>query len=195
MKVIYFVISLLLTILPSIAEVLNYTETTDNIVEHLSANITDSSIIIETIDEKHTMLVDNSRNTSKWIILNKKSDTETVIIRDKKFKKNIPWYQSFHHLAPEIVKNSSKIIFYIGSANFDKKVSKGDGIQIMEFKAVFKKEVGNLKLYHITFNDFRSVFWKSKVWFRSSDGVLVNYRDVRGAPGTPETVGNLILTK
>ncbi|MFC1478626.1 hypothetical protein ACFL57_04130 [Candidatus Margulisiibacteriota bacterium] len=43
-----------------------------------------------------------------------------------------------------------------------------------------------------TLPDWRSIFWASYYWFRTSDGVLVKTKETRGPPGTPETVMELI---
>ena len=37
-----------------------------------------------------------------------------------------------------------------------------------------------------------SLFWSSLYWFRLSDGTFLRYEAVRGLPGTPKTVVELI---
>ena len=37
-----------------------------------------------------------------------------------------------------------------------------------------------------------SLFWSSLYWYRSSDGTFVRFEGVRGLPGTPKTVVELI---
>lgn len=37
-----------------------------------------------------------------------------------------------------------------------------------------------------------SLFWSSLYWFRPSDGAFLRYEAVRGLPGTPKTVVELI---
>jgi hypothetical protein len=37
-----------------------------------------------------------------------------------------------------------------------------------------------------------SLFWSSLYWFRSSDGIFLRFEGVRGLPGTPKTVVELI---
>ena len=44
----------------------------------------------------------------------------------------------------------------------------------------------------VTLSGFASVFWKVNYWFRKTDGVYVRYEGVKGAPGTPKTIVELI---
>lgn len=192
MKKISLFVTLLILTTTLHTEIYNYIETTADKSELISVNITDSSIELDTSDDYHTIYVNDQLETLKWITYNKEKEETLEISRTPElFKKDIPWYQTIHQLGPEVKKGNKKIIFYITSSNFDKELSEGDGIQVMEFKAIYKKRVDDLDLYYITFNDYRSIFWKSKAWFRPSDGVIVQYSAVRGAPGTPETVGQL----
>lgn len=188
----YLLNILLIIAVSSFAEQYSYIETTAENREFITVDIHKSKIELDTADELHTIFTDDQLETLKWLTYNKELDESIDISRTPDlFKKDIPWYQTMHQLGSEVKKGKKKILFYIASSNFDKELSKGDGLQVMEFKAVFKKREQGLDLYYITFNDYRSLFWKTKVWFRPSDGVIVRYSSVRGAPGTPETVGML----
>lgn len=174
------------------AQSYSYIETTAENRELITVDIKNSKIELNTAKDHHTIYINDQLETQKWITYDKKSEESKEIIRNSElFKRDIPWFQTIHQLAPEVQKGNKKVIFYIASSNFDKELSKDDGIQVMEFKAVYKKREEGLDLYYITFNDYRSLFWKSKAWFRPDDGVIIKYSAVRGAPGTPETVGEL----
>jgi hypothetical protein len=99
-----------------------------------------------------------------------------------------------------VLSGSKRRTFYTLSANFDERISRGKGIQV--FRLVAKRggsetlNINGEKVetvnVTITFDDLRSLFWKAHYWYRESDGTLVQYREVRGGPGTPETIGILV---
>lgn len=192
MKQLILIVILIFCSLSVQGEQYSYIESTAENREFITVNIQGTKIELDTADEYHTIFINNQMETLTWRTFDKESQKSFEISRTPElFTKDIPWYQTIHQLGSEVKKGNKKILFYITSNNFDKELSKGDGLQVMEFKAVYKKSEDDLDLYYITFNDYRSLFWKSKVWFRATDGVIIRYSSVRGAPGTPETVGVL----
>jgi len=57
--------------------------------------------------------------------------------------------------------------------------------------AVFGKTVMTHKL-KITLTGLLQNLWSAHYWFRSSDGVFLQYKGANGPPGTPETLIQLL---
>jgi hypothetical protein len=113
---------------------------------------------------------------------------------------NIPWYQVLLGLKSFVLSGEKKKSFYALSADFDERISRGRGIQLLQLVArrdgeeILEINGTNVETVRVmvTFGDIRSLFWRAHYWYRAQDGILVRYEEVRGAPGTPETLGVLI---
>jgi len=44
----------------------------------------------------------------------------------------------------------------------------------------------------ITLTGIKSLFWKITYWYRPDDGIVLQYKEARGGPGTPDTFGVLV---
>jgi hypothetical protein len=165
-------------------------------------------------DENHLIVADNNFNTEKLEISFPENSATITIHRDGsrfviegvqnrsiQVDPDIPWYQSLLSLSAFVLSSDSKRSFYSLSSQFDERLAEGKGIQLL--KLVAKREVKEtveidgkeIEAWRVlvTFDDIRSLFWKACYWYRTSDGLLVMYKEIRGGPGTPETVG--ILTR
>jgi hypothetical protein len=197
--------------------ILTYRESTGPDDEEISYVIASkgSSIQIEADfqDEHHNVVTDAHLNTEKLSISFTKNSTvisihrqdDRIVIegerpRSIKIDSEIPWYQSLISLKTFVMSGDKRKTFYALSANFDERLSKGKGVQLLHLVAkrggretlsIDGKEEETVRVT-VTFNDIRSLFWKAHYWYREIDGTLVQYKEVRGAPGTPETVGVLI---
>jgi hypothetical protein len=164
-------------------------------------------------EEYQTIVTDTDMNTkeltisyrekSRVIVIHREHDRliiEGGVSKSVHVDPDIPWYQFLVNLNSFVLSGTKRTNFYTLSANFDERISRGKGIQV--FRLVAKREgqetleingleVETVKVM-ITFDDLRSLFWKAHYWYRQNDGTLVQYREVRGGPGTPETIGTLI---
>lgn len=114
---------------------------------------------------------------------------------------NEMWCQSFASWLPVFIKsNENSIKFWMITGNFDPdSKEKNKGLMIRKF--ILKKdgiekllldnvEIETMRVI-VTVPDARSAFWKTKHWFRPSDGVRIKYEENRG-PGTKTIFGELI---
>jgi len=155
---------------------------TDLRTKRLEIFFPENSTAISIRREDDRMLIDGEKNRSIEV------DPE------------IPWYQVLMSLKDFVMSGERKTSFYALSANFDERLAKGRGIQLLQLVArrngeeVLEINGNTIKTVKVvvTFDDIRSLFWKAHYWYRESDGMLVRYREVRGAPGTPETLGVLV---
>jgi hypothetical protein len=224
-KLIVKTIALLLTaLLPAVFatfaygadSVLVYRETTGQDVQEVYyyLTFTGGDVLIEADfdDEHHEIFTDGTLNTKKLDISFPSGKDHISICRTEnrlevsgadsrsiQVDPEVSWYQSLICLKTFVLSEDSKKPFYSLSSHFDKRLSEGRGIQLLNLVAkkrgaqtirINGSEVETVRVL-VTFNDIRSVFWKAYYWYRADDGQLVRYSEVRGGPGTPETVGVL----
>lgn len=194
-----------------------FSEKTKDVIEEveysLIYNQDGSRIIINTSDESYTIDVDRLYRTKGCIVTSQtsgdtisiKRDENTITLSSKSSKKSFevkpkPWYQSFLCLADFIKSPDKERSFYAIGIHFDEELTKGKPMKMVAIKekteiiTLNNKEVKAVKI-KFTFDDFRSRFWKAYYWYREQDGFLVMYKEKRGAPWTPPTVGMLIQEK
>ncbi len=193
----FFILLQLQQILSAYPSALIYDETTGDVTESVSYTISQASdgnrtIILESTDEIHRILVDSRWNTLRWESTLAISDGFTLLKTSSDLdrgKGKAPWYQSLLCLGERVLSGEKKIPFLIGSAHFDEKLAGGADIQVMNFVALYEKQeivhTGygevNAYLYNVTFNDLRSLFWKSRAWF-DAEGLLVAYEAAGAVP-------------
>ena len=167
----------------------------------------------DSTDEHYKIVTDDNLCTIKLEIeFGKNSDTITIHKEDDRFvikgtenrsiqvDPEIPWYQSLICLKEFSLSKDRKRSFYSLSSHFDERLSKGKGIQVLRFiakkegKETVEVDGKTVEAWRVmvTFDDIRSLFWKAYYWYRTHDGLLVMYKEIRGGPGTPETLGTLI---
>lgn len=166
-------------------------------------------LIGETINSKYLLQHDINGNLLSYIHHDIKTDDTLSVRREghmllynvggkiiKKEIGNMLWAQSMTALSDFILSKENKKKFFSVSGDFDKEVSKGDGVTTIKLVAKKKKleeiningkKIQTVKVI-ITFPDIRSLLWRSTYWFRISDGIMVMSKQVRGGPGTPETL-------
>ena len=129
----------------------------------------------------------------KKLLLNDK-DGSDVKVGDN------PWYQTSFSLAGFAQSTEKKTTFYQATIYEDgekKRKVNGSAIKMVAIKEkmeTLKVDSRNIETVKVTITlpGFRSMFWKITYWYRLSDGAVVQYKDVRGGPGTPKTHGILI---
>jgi hypothetical protein len=111
-----------------------------------------------------------------------------------------PWYVSMNALSDFVKSERKRREFWVISADFADMSSVEKGVSMLKLAAVRKKPqrvscdgatVYAIKIV-ITFADWRSLFWHADYWYRPDDGVMVRSEQVRGGPGTPTTVVELV---
>lgn len=107
-----------------------------------------------------------------------------------------PWLQLLPQLAAFCLGNEPSIRFLIVPERLDEQLRAKGPTRLRATKkgkeaVAWKTGSGEAWKLRITFDDPRSLFWGADYWFRTSDGLLVRYEEVRGGPGTPTTVGVL----
>lgn len=107
------------------------------------------------------------------------------------------WVQDLNQLTRFVLGTEHEVRFVAFADQLDARLKAAD---MTVFKATKVKNEpqtwgtgsGPTCRVRVTFDDWRSAFWGANYWFRLSDGQLVRYEEVRGGPGTPVTVGELV---
>jgi hypothetical protein len=127
-----------------------------------------------------------------------------LLLRDNNGSDNLkigelPWYQTPFSLAGFIHADNKKQAFVQVTTFDDAKKKKVGGSALNMIAKKEKRErieidsqVIDAVRTTITLPGLKSMFWKITYWYRLSDGLVVQYQDVRGGPGTPTTYGKLI---
>jgi hypothetical protein len=178
-------------------------EPRDDLVQ-IEANFSDELQKVITDADLHTKRLEIFFPENSTAISIRREDDRLVIDGEKTraiaVDAEIPWYQVLLSLRGFVMSGEKKRSFYALSADFDERLARGRGIQLLQLVArrdgeealeISGTEVDTVRVV-VTFDDIRSLFWKAHYWYRASDGMLVQYREVRGGPGTPETLGILI---
>jgi hypothetical protein len=178
-------------------------ESTDDLVQ-IEADFEDELQKVITDTDLHTKRLEIFFPENSTVVSIRREDDRLVIDGEKtrsiEVEPEIPWYQVLLSLKGFVMSGERKTLFYTLSANFDERLSRGRGIQLLQLVArrngeevleINGKKIKTVRVV-VTFNDIRSLFWKAHYWYRESDGMLVRYTEVRGAPGTPETLGVLV---
>lgn len=153
-------------------------------------------------DRVQTVVVDSSDSALEWkkpgLTLTRTGQGFQLRTPDGSMKsfpdKGLPWFQGLPQLARFAVGADKKVQFLVFPDSLDGQL-KADDLTIFEASKTERVKIslpiGEFECWkvHVTFADFRSMFWGGDYWFRTSDGLLVRYEEVRGAPGTPVTVG------
>jgi hypothetical protein len=171
---------------------------------HIRADFNDEYQVIVTDDSLDTEKLEISFPKNPTVISIYREDDVLVIdgghARSIAADPDIPWYQLLISLKGFVLSGEMRRSFYALSANFDERLSRGKGIQLLRLVAkrdgretleINGKSEETVRLV-VTFDDIRSLFWKANYWYRESDGTLLQYREVRGGPGTAATMGILI---
>lgn len=177
----------------------------NEIVTTVSAN-SRSQVIFD--DKGQTILFQKWDNGGK-LILSAARKNGRIQIKADNFEKDIivdneAWIQTTLNTKRFIQSSEKSLKFFLISSDFNhEKLGTTKGPKILNF-VLKKKNVENItfngqtvKAWKMifTFQDMRSLFWKSTIWYRMSDGLRLRYEEARGAPGTPLTVGELIDIK
>ncbi len=202
-------------VLPAGPEVLRYRERTGDSVEYLTASERLVSDTIElrsrsTTGETHTVVVDERLESLSWAHRHPSEDTDYVAVRNGPtievsgrsqgeevsevftLSGEAPWIQSIERSLREFaLSDDRRIEFWT--------IQPGD-IQLRRLQAVRRGR--NAITVDGTLTDaweirlglpgFASLFWSATYWFRTSDGLFVRSEAVRGWPGTPVTVVELV---
>lgn len=167
------------------------------------------SIIAENSHEYHRVLCNQDFATISWEYKNTGLKTELLAKRDGdrlivngRFKNkqineeyeidHLPWFEFVEvSLSGFVQSEEEKIEFWILQPN-NLKLYKMVAIkQNTETINLNDQDVEALQI-RVTLPGLASLFWSSTYWFRKSDGVYLRYEGVRGGPGTPKTIVELI---
>jgi hypothetical protein len=199
---------------------LHYQETTEDLVQYYQTTIErmeDMALIsFRSSDQLYTIEADANLAAQRVEIRSlpegarveiRREDNQITVIQDEEtFTKQIdtsPWYATTNSLADFIVSDDEKTSFWTVSANFEEMSSIDEGMSVIQFSAQKKGreqisysgiEIEALKV-RVTFPGWRSLFWSADYWFDPDDGVLLRSEQVRGGPGTPVTVVELVDKK
>ena len=196
---------------------LTYRETTGHKVKEVSYTFEedDSAVRIwaEYKDEDQIVTTDRNFRTKNVKIMSTESPAPVIVHKDGdrlfiegsvdksvQVEPDISWFQLPLCLKSFVLSKDKKIRFYALSSNFDERLARGKGIQLIKLSAIKEAlesievagtQVDAVKVL-IKFEYIPALFWKAYYWYRIDDGVLIRYSETRGAPGTPKTVGVLI---
>lgn len=163
------------------------------------------TVEVENVNEYQQFLCRQDHSTLRWELRNPGAGTALVAEREgnrlvvkgkfkgkeyaKEFKIDpLPWYQLPDvSLADFVRSDAEKTEFWII-----------EPINIKCYKMMATKE----KTEYLTVNDQEveavkikvsvSIFWSAYYWYRKSDGLYLRYEGVRGGPGTPKSIVELV---
>ncbi len=174
------------------------------------------TIVIDSKEEKWIAVCDTNMRVESVTIFHKMDIRKIELKREKNHVRFIEngiekikeidsksWFCSPHSLKPFILTSLKEKKLWIVSAQFGKDINKESGMTTLKLVAKKSKrktvqyggEFDEAQEVHITFDDWRSFFWKSKNWFRVNDGMLLRTEERRGPPGTPKTITELVEFK
>lgn len=128
--------------------------------------------------------LDKSGETQKWIFKNAQLEISAqknqhkVEVRSiengvqtvKNFTLSAPWIQSYFHGIEDFAFSSKdKVKFHAFGTESHAKLKMGD------FVASKEKNDENLVEVMVTFDDWKSAFWKGRVWFNKDQKKLIRY--------------------
>lgn len=196
-------------------DTLRYRERTGDDVEYLTATERVANDTLElssrsTTGETHTVVVNERLESLRWTHRYPAEETEYTAVRNGQtievsgrsrddkvaqtftLSDDAPWIQSIERsLRDFALSDDSRIEFWT--------VQPGD-IQLRKLQAVRRgrdtvavddtpTDAWEIRL---SLPGIASLFWSATYWFRTSDGLFVRSEAVRGWPGTPVTVVELV---
>ena len=194
-------------------KMLSYEETTGDktiVSKWVVKSSADSyEVIAKSPGEYHRVVCTRDYSTNSWEYQQEEAGTDLrarwekdlLIIRGMHNKKvvqkeielhQLPWFQFVEFsLADFIQSDKDKTEFWIIQP-YNLKHYKMVAIkERTEMIVVADQEVEAIRV-KVTLPGIASIFWSARYWYRKSDGVYLRYEGVRGGPGTPKTVVELI---
>ena len=163
----------------------------------------------ESPNEYHRVLCNQGFATISWEYINTEAKTEILAkregnrilvngkLKDKQVGEvyeidDLPWFELVEvSLSRFVQTEEEKVEFWILRPT-DLKLFKM--VAIKEKTEIIKENGKDVEAVQIkvTVPGLASLFWSVKYWFRKSDGVYIRYEGIRGGPGTPKTIVELI---
>ena len=108
-----------------------------------------------------------------------------------KYVDGIDWYGSVLLLKNFVLSGDETRLFYVTKPEEErlvklKAIREGEEAILVNGKAMDTVRV------RFTMPDFRSIFWSSTYWFRTTDGLFVKSDETRGGPGSPKVKVELL---
>lgn len=167
------------------------------------------SVVAESVSEYHHVLCNQDHSTVSWEVRNPGSGMDLAVRRDEnllvvegKFKgkeikeelkiDDLPWYQFVEVSLSDFVRSEQeKTEFWIIQPNNLKHYKLVAIKQKTENITINDQEVEAVQV-KVTVSGIASLFWSTQYWYRKSDGLYIRFEGVRGGPGTPKTIVELI---
>lgn len=162
-------------------------------------------VIVENPAEYHRLLCAEDYSTISWEYQNTETGTDLVakvqadrvIIKGKHNQEKVqeefelqglPWYQFIEvSLADFVQSKERKKEFWIIQP-YDLKVYKMVASKEKTETITLSNQEVETAPVKVTLTGIASAFWKVKYWYRKADGFYLRYEGVRGGPGTPKTI-------
>lgn len=167
------------------------------------------SVVAESVNESHRVLCNQDHSTVRWEVRNPGSGLDLAVQRDgnllivagkykgKEAKEelkidDLPWYQFVEVSLSDFVRSArERTEFWIIQPNNLKHYKLVAIKQKTECITVHGQEVEAVQV-KVTVSGVGSLFWSTQYWYRRSDGLYLRFEGVRGGPGTPKTIVELI---
>lgn len=165
------------------------------------------------LGESHRLRINESLETLSWTHINPEADINYTAERsgnriqlrgvnggqrvnqDFTLSRNLPWIQSLERsLADFVVSGRSRIEFWTiqpGDLVFRRLLAQRQGSSMIQVNGEPVEAVE----VRISLPGIGSIFWSMSYWYRASDGQFVLSRSVRGWPGTPETLVEMVSSQ
>jgi len=159
--------------------------------------------------EYHRALCNEDFATISWEYKNTEAKTEVLAkregnrilvngkLKDKQISKvyeinDLPWFEIAEVSLSRFAQAGEEKVEFWSLRPTDLKLYKM--VAIRQDTEIIKENGQDVETVQIkvTVPGFASLFWSVKYWFRKSDGVYIRYEGVRGGPGTPKTIVELI---
>lgn len=154
-------------------------------------------------------MIHQDHSTVRWELRDPGAGTDLVVEREgnllvakgkfkgkevaKEFKvDSLPWYQFVEvSLAAFVRSDEEKTEFWIIEPSNLKHYKMVALKQKTEYITINNQEAEAVRI-KVTLPGMASLFWSTLYWYRKSDGVYLRFEGVRGGPGTPKTIVELI---
>lgn len=194
-----------------------FREQTDDHVVYLTSSeeeTEESHLLLRsesTEGDVHEVIVDDSLHTERWSFSRSENgETDLVAERSgrridirgtldgrsiqkrKELEDDDPWIQSIEKsLEPFVLSDDERTEFWTlqpDDLTLRKLQARRRGKETVE---VDGEQVESWKV-RISLPGIGSIFWSADYWYRTTDGQFVKYEGVRGGPGTPTTVVEMV---
>src|SRR5690554_4650750 len=166
-------------------------------------------VIAKSPGEYHRVVCARDYSTNSWEYQQEEAGTDLrarrekdrLIIRGMHNKKvvqkeielhQLPWFQFVEFSLADFIQSGKKKTEFWIIQPYNLKHYKMVAVKEKTEKIdIAGQEVEAVRV-KVTLPGVASVFWSVKYWYRKADSVYLRYEGVRGGPGTPKTVAQLI---